>query len=126
MRQNVYLQSEPVQPMALADRSFSLELLDILEHAFGDSRLRSSDIARAFGMNERDFTDCFLSSTGTTVAQYLTEYRLIRARHFLRTGAGIADAARLSGFASQKNFTGLFTRRFGTTPSEFGSGLSSF
>ena len=70
MRRNVSLQSEPVRPMALADRSFSVELLDILEHAFGDSRLRSSDIATAFGMNERDFADLFTRRFGTTPGEF--------------------------------------------------------
>ncbi len=108
----------PVRALKPADPLFMAELLDILEHAFGDSRLRVSDIARACGMSDRHFAHCLRSVTGKTPAQYLTEYRLIRARHFLRAGAGLADAAQLAGFASQAYFAELFTRRFGETPSE--------
>jgi len=94
----------PLRPLTSADRLFIAELLDILEHAFGDSRLKTSDIANAFGMSERHFAYCLRGMTGNTPAQYLIEYRLIRARHFLRTGAGLAEAARLAGFASQAYF----------------------
>jgi len=121
MRSNPIDRCVPLRPLAPADRSFIAELLDILEHAFGDSRLKISDIAKAFGMSERHFAYCLRTATGNTPAHYLTEYRLIRARHFLRTGAGLAEAGRLAGFTSQAYFAERFTRRFGETPTEFES-----
>ncbi len=57
--------------------------------------------------------------TGKTPAQYLFEYRLSRARDFLRLDLPIGDVAHAAGFSSHAHFAHRFKAVFGITPSGF-------
>jgi AraC-like DNA-binding protein len=46
-----------------------------------------------------------------------------RARHLIRHGADLAEAAAASGFSDQSHMTRIFTRQFGFTPGAWQRGL---
>jgi AraC-like DNA-binding protein len=61
----------------------------------------------------------FRAMWGTTVAQYLREGRLSRARLALeRDGISVAQAACIAGYGSAANFATAFRRRFGVPPGQ--------
>lgn len=60
----------------------------------------------------RQFRACF----GTSPYNYLLMRRLQRARHLMREGVSLAEAAFACGFADQSHLTRLFRRTYGITP----------
>lgn len=58
----------------------------------------------------------FRAMLGTSPYRYLTMRRLDNARHLIRSGAGLADAAMEAGFADQSHMTRQFRRAYGLPP----------
>jgi AraC-like DNA-binding protein len=87
----------------------------------GDPGLRVDVVARAVGVTPRHLNRAFAAEE-TTVAQYLMERRLDRAKADLDApdlaGYRIADIAFRWGFSSQAHFSRLFRARFGCSPTE--------
>jgi AraC-like DNA-binding protein len=87
----------------------------------GDPGLCVDVVARAVGVTPRHLNRAFAADE-TTVAQYLTDRRLDRAKADLDApelaGYRIADIAFRWGFSSQSHFSRLFRARFGCSPTE--------
>jgi AraC-like DNA-binding protein len=87
----------------------------------GDPGLCVDVVARAVGVTPRHLNRAFAAEK-TTVAQYLMDRRLDRAKADLDApelaGYRIADIAFRWGFSSQAHFSRLFRARFGCSPTE--------
>ncbi len=71
-------------------------------------------------MSERTFARRFRAETGTTPAAWLTRQRLVRAQELLeRTGAGVDEIARSSGFGTSAVLRHHFARVLSTTPQAY-------
>ena len=91
-----------------------------------DHRIRLEDIASYlaaptyFLLNASYFSQLFKKKTGMTYQNYLTEYRIDRARDLLSsTASPVADIAAEVGYDDPKYFMRVFKRRTGLTPGQY-------
>lgn len=78
-----------------------------------------TELAELCGMSVRHLTRAFRIETGMTVAKYVENAMVERARNLLgNSGVSISEIARLLGFSSASSFTYAFRRATGMLPSE--------
>jgi AraC-like DNA-binding protein len=75
-----------------------------------------TELAVMAGISKFQLLRRFEKAYGLTPYAWLLQQRTERARHLIRSGASLADAAAASGFADQSHMTRVFTRQFGFTP----------
>jgi AraC-like DNA-binding protein len=73
-------------------------------------------LARAAGMSTFHLHRLYRRLWGVTPAQHGLEMRLRKAREALLSGASVAAAAAVSGFADQSHLTRAFRRFMGVPP----------
>ena len=61
----------------------------------------------------------FKAEMGCTVQEYILNVRIQMAKYHLMLGTSVSEAAELSGFRYLPNFTKLYTRQTGKTPTGF-------
>ena len=80
-------------------------------------KLKLAEIAEVTGLSEFYFDRLFKKSTGHTPHQYLTQYRIDRAKQLLKQeNLTATQIAKLCGFSNQSYFTKQFREVVGTTP----------
>jgi AraC family transcriptional activator FtrA len=90
-------------------------MLENLDEAF-----TVDDLARRSSMSSRTFARRFVSETGTTPHQWVTDQRVLRARQLLEdTDLPVEAVARDAGFGSAALLRHHFTRCTGITPTAF-------
>ncbi len=90
-----------------------------LANALGDpdaERLDMAAMAARLQVSREHLQRLFRKEVGLTPGEYARCARLHAARHLLRDGASLAEAAAASGFADQAHFARWFRRIFGVTP----------
>lgn len=80
--------------------------------------IRVEALARQLNLDRRYLSRIFKEETGLSIKEYLTAYRLERARELLRAGCGVKEAALLCGWEDPSNFSRRFKQQFGRSPSE--------
>jgi AraC-like DNA-binding protein len=77
-------------------------------------------LAEVCGVTYMHLNRVFHEVTGLSVMRFVTESRLIAAKHMLvDTQERISDIARIVGFSSMHSFSVVFTRHVGVCPSEY-------
>jgi AraC-like DNA-binding protein len=81
------------------------------------------DVAKALDVSVRSVQKAFHDDLGTTPMNYLRDRRLERARAELADalpsdGATVTEVAERWGFGHLGNFSGMYRKRFGESPSE--------
>ncbi|MDR7331424.1 AraC family transcriptional regulator [Roseateles asaccharophilus] len=76
-------------------------------------------LAADAGLSRYQFLRAFTRLTGLPPHAYVLQRRVQRARHLVRTGLPLAEAAAAAGFADQSHMTRCFARNFGLTPGAF-------
>jgi AraC family transcriptional regulator, transcriptional activator FtrA len=85
-----------------------------------DAPVTVDDLARRATMSPRTFARRFVAETGTTPHQWVTDQRVLRARHLLEeTDLSVDAVARDAGFGSAALLRHHFTRCTGITPTAF-------
>ena len=84
------------------------------QHAAGNITL--GDIAAHSCLSKFHFIRLFKRMYGTTPHQYLTEIKMIKAKHLLLSGTNVSTTCFLLGFTSTTSFTGLFKKATGLAP----------
>ena len=79
--------------------------------------ISADDIIAKSGMGRTSSYEMFRSFFGRTPQQELLVQRLDLARHMLRRGRSVTDAANLCGFTNRAELTRAYRRRFGHPPS---------
>ena len=79
--------------------------------------LRVEEIAGKLNLNSRYLGRLFKDHTGKTMQEFLIDVRLEAARLHLRRGCSVAEAARLCGYEDVTNFSKMFKRKTGRSPS---------
>ena len=88
-----------------------------------DRNLKLKEIAQAVGLSEYYCDRQFKKSLGITPHQYLTRYRIDRAKQLLKQqDLTIAQIAQKCGFSSQSYFTKQFRQIVGVTPKVYRDG----
>lgn len=86
--------------------------------------LRVEDIAQKMNLDRRYLSRFFKERTGQTIQEYLISVRMEEARQRLNEGFSVDEAAHLCGYEDAGNFSKMFKRRFGVSPSYWKSGKS--
>jgi AraC-like DNA-binding protein len=76
----------------------------------------STTLERVTGLSRFALTRHFRACLGTSPHRYVVMRRLDRARHLIRTGTSLAEAAAACGFADQAHMTRHFKRTYGVSP----------
>ncbi len=85
-----------------------------------DEAISIGSVARATGMTRFHFIRLFKAVFGETPHQYRSRAQIEKAKDLLvRTDLSITDVCMAVGFSSLGSFSALFSRRAGTSPSEF-------
>lgn len=75
------------------------------------------DLARHIGVSEGYLSRCFTQETGLSLIQYLTRYRIQRARQLLTTtDMTVTEIALEVGFSDSNYFSRVFRREVGVAP----------
>ncbi len=99
-----------------AKELFDQVSLYIQEHYTDQLSVR--DMAERYGVNENRLFYIFSKYTGAGPGEYLTAYRLNRARDMLITSdANVSEIACSTGYTDPLYFSRMFRKRFGASPS---------
>ncbi|CAB3636079.1 AraC family transcriptional regulator [Achromobacter aegrifaciens] len=110
--------TEEAAPLSPRDRRRMAALREWIDQGGADA-LPLAEIAARACVSVNTLQRHFRAMWGTTVAQYLREGRLSRARLALeRDGISVAQAACIAGYGSAANFATAFRRRFGVPPGQ--------
>lgn len=82
-------------------------------------RRNLSDWAAVAGMGRRSFTRAFRNETGTGLAMWRQQVRLMGAISMLSAGQSVTSVAFEVGYESASAFTAMFHRAFGAPPSHY-------
>ncbi len=85
-----------------------------------DKNISLLDIAESVNLSEGHLRKCFKSETGETVLDFLTAYRIERAKKMMEEGKDkINEISAKAGFASNQYFSYVFKKIEGITPGEY-------
>ncbi len=86
-------------------------------HASPNYRWSVEELARTSGLSRTAFAERFQKLTGLTPLQYVTDWRLTRARSMLQhTDQSVDEVAEAVGYQSSAAFSRVYTRKFGEGP----------
>lgn len=82
-------------------------------------------LAREAGLSRTGFAERFTARIGVTPMSYVTSWRMQIAREALGTrGLSVAEAAEVSGYASESAFSRVFKKEIGLSPAAFRQGVA--
>jgi len=85
-----------------------------------EKKLTLDSIGRACGLNRAKLTRGFRTVFGVSIAEALSEERLLRASLLLRTTSKpVSTIGYQAGYLNNASFTRAFAKRFGVCPSEY-------
>jgi len=79
--------------------------------------VRVEQIAAELNLDRRYLSRLFKEKTGQSIQAFLIQVRLEEAASLLQLGCSVADAARLVGYEDTANFSKMFKRHLGQSPS---------
>lgn len=79
------------------------------------------EIAKKLNIDKRYMSRIFKKKYGKTVIDYIIDLRITRASELLRQGYSVADTSSLVGYNDSFNFSKMFHKRTGMSPSEYKS-----
>lgn len=89
-------------------------------HKNFEKNISVQDIANAANISEGHLRKCFKNELNITVVDYLTNYRIRRAKKMMKSGEyKISEIYEKVGFTSSQYFSYVFKKIEGVTPSEF-------
>lgn len=87
---------------------------------YDDADLNLTKVAEFVGLNEKYFTSRFSKETGEKFTNYLTEFRMQKARDLLKnTNFKVYEIAEMVGYYNVEHFNRMFKRLNDITPSNF-------
>ena len=102
------------------DQKFINAFKEQVKTSLSNSELTPEEIAKSLGVSRVQLYRKVKALMGTSVNDYLVDFRLNKARHLLRnSGLTVAQIAYEVGFNSATYFATVFKNKFNITPTEF-------
>lgn len=102
------------------DKKQILAIKDYISQNYSNDALSISDISVFLHMSASHVCTMFKKETGDTINNYLTEYRLKKARQYLsETLFSISEISAKVGYKDNSYFGRIFRRHVGMTPNEY-------
>ena len=101
------------------DQKFIERLNQLVEKNYADSEFCVEKLVDSFAMSERQLQRKLKALFNQTPAEYIRNYRLLKAKELLLAGKSISLTSDLVGFNSSSYFSRSFKTAFGQSPKEF-------
>lgn len=96
------------------------DLLDIVQHRYGDENLNLNGLAEQLGVTPNYLSALFRREMGQTFSAYLENYRLEKAQNLLQdVRYKVYEVAAAVGYSDPRHFGKVFKARTGRTPLEY-------
>lgn len=100
--------------------SASSRIIRYIHLHFAEDNLSVQDVSDHMHMTASHLISIFKEATGKTIKQYVTEYRMEKAKDLLRNNRlKVLDVASQVGFKDGEHFAKIFRKSTGMTPSEY-------
>ncbi len=96
--------------------------LDYVSRNYSNGMMNVSSIADNFGISIAYLSRIFKKYHSINISEYITSYRLDRAKELLAEGRMVGDVAQECGFGSLRTFLRVFKSVEGVTPGQYRSG----
>ncbi|MEW9701519.1 response regulator [Paenibacillus sp. SI8] len=100
--------------------STSSRIIRYIHQHFASDDLSVQEVSDHMQMTASHLISIFKEATGKTIKQYVTEYRMEKAKDLLRTNRlKVLDVATQVGFKDGEHFAKIFRKYTGMTPTEY-------
>lgn len=82
-------------------------------------KLSVTQMAKDLGLDRCHLSRLFKAKMNMSIQDYILQFRLSKAKRYLKHNFTVTDTARLSGFGDRANFTKVFIREIGCSPTEW-------
>lgn len=96
-----------------------------IEQSYGDPELSVESVAAVVFINPSYLRAVFKKTYGMTVGEYMTHFRMNRAKELLGGNIRLTEIAERTGYQDAGYFSKVFKKFYGITPSEYENGLRS-
>lgn len=102
----------------LNERTIANKVVKLVEERYNE-KISVKFIADKLGFSREYLHRVFARVTGQSVLEYLTDYRVNKAKEFLSKGKDVTTTMEMVGYSDKSHFTRVFKSRVGMTPAEF-------
>ena len=82
-------------------------------------KISATTLAKEMGIDRSHLSRLFKSRMDISIQDYILRYRISESKRYLKSGYSVKETALLCGFNDPPNFTKMFSREEGITPSEW-------
>lgn len=107
-----------MQEVTLRNPDYAQTVMEYVRSHYAE-KISITELAASLNLSRSYLSDYFKKKTGLSIQSYILNTRLEISRHHLLDGKSVKEASKLSGFSAVSNFTKLFTRESGISPSQF-------
>lgn len=109
-----------IEEQASPNKIHMQHIMHFIEENYHIPDLSISRVCKEIHLSPSYFSSIFKKATGTTFIQFLTEYRLQKAKEMLKyTSLKTYEIAEKTGYLDPQYFSTLFKKQFNKTPSEY-------
>lgn len=100
------------------------KVLDYVVENYSDPMMNVSSVADHFGISIAYLSRIFKKYNGINISEYITGYRLERAKELLGEGKMVGEVVESCGFGSLRTFLRVFKTVEGITPGQYKSSMT--
>ena len=82
-------------------------------------KLSVTQMAQELGLDRCHLSRLFKQKMNMSIQDYILQFRLNKARRYLKHNYSVTDTAHLCGFGDRANFSKIFTREVGCSPTKW-------
>lgn len=91
----------------------------IIVNEYADQNLSISYLCDRLGISRSKACGVFKEETGKTINEYITEYRINKAKQYIYDNLPLEDVARMVGYYDGNYFSKIFKKVTGVTPTSY-------
>lgn len=100
------------------EKMIASKIIKVIEECY-NQKISVKYIADKLSFSREYLHRVFVHVTGQSVLEYLTNYRVEKAKEFLAEGKDVAAVMEMVGYSDKSHFTRIFKSRVGVTPAEY-------